>query len=148
AHRRRTLPVVEREASGEVLQATSRQRQALHILRRQRRFRLDLGPREKSRSSSMKCDQEKEVAADVTQPSERQVRLSRATMVEAISRKLTGLFTAIIGHADLALLPAGEAETIARHLEAIKRAAYTAQGWNAKLISLMDECRLETGQSM
>ena len=59
---------------------------------------------------------------------EQNMRLSRATMVEAISHKLTSLFTTIVGNAELALVSLEQQNPISGNLEAIKKAAHTAQG--------------------
>ena len=92
----------------------------------------------------MHCDEELEALALGMDPmSDRNMRLSRATMVEAISHKLTSLFTTIVGNAELALLSVEQQEAISGNLEAIKKAAQMAQSWNAKLIALMAECKAE-----
>lgn len=96
----------------------------------------------------MQCDEELETLEYATDPTgERNMKLSRATMVEAISHKLTSFFTTIVGNAELALLSVEQRATISSNLEAIKKAALTAQSWNAKLIALMAECRAEHGGS-
>jgi hypothetical protein len=94
----------------------------------------------------MPCDEELEIVEYATGATgERNMKLSRATMVEAISHKLTSFFTTIVGNAELALLSVEQGATISGNLEAIKKAALTAQSWNAKLIALMAECRAEQG---
>ena len=96
----------------------------------------------------MPCDEELETLENATDATgERNIRMSRATMVEAISHKLTSFFTTIVGNAELALLSVEQQVTISGNLEAIKKAALTAQSWNAKLIALMAECRAEHGGS-
>ena len=96
----------------------------------------------------MPCDEELETLEYAIDPTgERNMKLSRATMVEAISHKLTSFFTTIVGNAELALLSVEQRATISSNLEAIKKAALTAQSWNAKLIALMAECRAEHGGS-
>jgi catechol 2,3-dioxygenase-like lactoylglutathione lyase family enzyme len=99
----------------------------------------------KDHPGSASADPQAEQNHNQNPPSEAEVRLSRATMVEAVSHKLTSLFTAIIGNVELAFMALGEENLATPNLHAIKKATYTAQGWNAKLLSLMEECRREAG---
>ena len=97
----------------------------------------------KDNPGSASSDLQAEQNHNQNPPSDQQVRTSRATMVEAVSHKLTSLFTAIIGNVELAFMALGEENLATPNLHAIKKATYTAQGWNAKLLSLMEECRRE-----
>ena len=97
----------------------------------------------KDHPGSASSDLQAEQNHNQNPPSDQQVRTSRATMVEAVSHKLTSLFTAIIGNVELAFMALGEENLATPNLHAIKKATYTAQGWNAKLLSLMEECRRE-----
>src|SRR5438132_5816558 len=76
----------------------------------------------KDNPGSASSDLQAEQNHNQNPPSDQQVRTSRATMVEAVSHKLTSLFTAIIGNVELAFMALGDENLATPNLHAIKKA--------------------------
>ena len=74
----------------------------------------------KDHPGSASSDLQAEQNHNQNPPSDQQVRTSRATMVEAVSHKLTSLFTAIIGNVELAFMALGE-ENLATLEDCVQR---------------------------
>lgn len=69
------------------------------------------------------------------------LRKARTELCEALSKRFTNLFTAIVGNCDLVLAELGPEHPAVLYLVAAKRAAFQASDVNSRLAAVVRECR-------